>query len=442
MSHHRIESLLSARQFVHPQVVGDRLYFISDLSGRLSLYVMDVRGSVPDPLLPPDIALPNPHHLHGAVAYQVLPSLGQILLMLDRDGDENYQPMFLPIDGGRPEPVFGDRFAGQQVLCTDCDAERLLALFTVDPRTSPVHHSFRAHLGTLETTALGESTYGNRPGGHSPDMDLVLLGDGYTIGDSVVYLWREGQGDRRLLFGKPIEQRTAGEVVLPNGIRAAHPTEHGVLFVSSLFDDGYGLSYLPFDDPGAVQPVVISGLTHSGAGELTGLHHRVDNRFTVEYNIDGSSWAYEGALDEASRSFDVLRVLVGDEASRSFDVLRVLVGQGDLSGGVLESLDYDEASRRYALSFSTATSPAQLYVLEPDGALHRVTNERLLGIPSTALSRDLLHPRRPAEPGAARLHLVLHAADPVLHPQRLRGLDAQRARQQRLRHQLHEAGRP
>ncbi len=377
MSKYRIESLLSARQFVHPQVVGDRLYFISDLSGRLSLYVMDVRGSVPEPLLPPDIALPNPHHLGGAVAFQVLPKLGQILLMLDRDGDENYQPMFLPIDGGIPQPVFGDRFAGQQVFCAFCDAERLLALFTVDPRNSPVNHSFRAHLGTLETTALGESIYGNFPSGHSPEMDLILLGDGYTFGDSVVYLWQEGQGERQLLFGKPIEQRAPGEHVPPNGLGAAHPVEFGVFCTSALFDDSYGLTYFPFDDPAAVHPVTISGLVHSGSGELTDLTHRTGSRYTIEYNIDGSSWAYEGTFDEASRSFAVQRVLVG---------------QGELSGGVLESLDFEEASGRYALSFSTATSPAQLYVLEPDGALRRLTNERLLGIPPTALSRGEDYP--------------------------------------------------
>ena len=35
----RIESLLSARLFLNPQLAGDRLYFVSDLSGRLSLYV-------------------------------------------------------------------------------------------------------------------------------------------------------------------------------------------------------------------------------------------------------------------------------------------------------------------------------------------------------------------------------------------------------------------
>ncbi len=371
MSKYRIESLLSARQFVHPQVVGDRLYFVSDLSGRLSLYVMDVRGSVPEPLLPPDIALPNPHHLGGAVAFQVLPKLGQILLMLDRDGDENYQPMFLPIDGGIPQPVFGDRFAGQQVFCAFCDAERLLALFTVDPRNSPIYTTLRADLRTLEMVDLGSSMYSNAPTGHNADMRTVLLADQYTFGDVTLYRWQEGEGERRLLFGKPIDQRTPGEAAPPNGIGAAHPTAHGVLFVSSLFDDGYGLSYFPFDDPGAVQPVAISGLAHSGAGELTGLHHRVDQRFTVEYNIDGSSWVYEGLFDEGSRSFAVQRVLVG---------------QGELSGGVLESLDYDEGSGRYSFSFSTATSPAQLYVLEPDGSLSRVTNERLLGIPPSAMA--------------------------------------------------------
>ncbi len=165
MSGYRIESLLSARQFVHPQVVGDRVYFISDLSGRLSLYAMNVGGSVPEPLLPPQIALPNPHHLDNAVVFKVLPKLGKILLMLDRDGDENYQPVFVPIEGGVPEPIFGERYAGQQVLCAGCSADTNLALFTVDPRTSPVYHTWRANLATLETVELGESALRQLPRG-------------------------------------------------------------------------------------------------------------------------------------------------------------------------------------------------------------------------------------------------------------------------------------
>lgn len=48
MTSYSIQSLLAARQFVSPQRVGDRLYFISDLSGCLSLYSMRVGGSVPE----------------------------------------------------------------------------------------------------------------------------------------------------------------------------------------------------------------------------------------------------------------------------------------------------------------------------------------------------------------------------------------------------------
>ena len=61
----RIESLLSARLFLVPQLAGDRIYFISNLSGQMSLYAMDFGGSVPEPLLPPQIALQNPTLMNG-----------------------------------------------------------------------------------------------------------------------------------------------------------------------------------------------------------------------------------------------------------------------------------------------------------------------------------------------------------------------------------------
>ena len=250
----RIESLLSARQFLSPQIVGDRVYFISDMSGRLSLYAMQASGSVPEALLPPDIALPNPHHFEKAVVFRVLPGLGKILLMLDRDGDENYQPVFLPIDGGEPSPVFGDRFAGQQLYCTECDAERALALFTVDPRTNPMQRSLRVDLHTLTITDLGESLYGNVPLASSADARTIVLSDQYTFGDVAAYLWRAGWSERQPLFGKPIEQRAAGEAVPPNGVGSAHLTpDEGLLFISALFDDRYGLSYCTLAAPDQVQ---------------------------------------------------------------------------------------------------------------------------------------------------------------------------------------------
>ncbi|HHY54942.1 MAG TPA: S9 family peptidase [Chloroflexi bacterium] len=373
MAPYPIQSLLSARLFLAPQRVGDRLYFISDMSGRLSLYSMRVGGSVPEPLIPPDVALPTPHHFDGAVVFRVLPALGKILLMLDRDGDENYQPVFVPIDGGLPEPVFGERFAGQQLFCPACDAERNLALFTVDPRTAPEHTALRVDLATLEVTELGVSRYGNFPIAHNDEFSTILLADQYTFGDVVWYLWRQGEGERHLLFGAPIETRTPDQPVVPNGLGAAALIEDvGVLFISALHNDHYGLTYLRLDAPEQVQPVTVQGTIHKGVGELVDLKPRASGRYSITYNIDGVSWVYAGSFDRANLIFRIDRVLVG---------------QGELSEGVLEAMDYDAATGSSALSFSTATSPSQLYVLDADDTLQRQTNERVLGIPAHLLSR-------------------------------------------------------
>ncbi len=70
----RIESLLSARLFLEPQLADGRLYFVSNLSGHLSLYAMDAAGGVPEPLLPPQLALQNPE-LIGGYSFYALPSL-------------------------------------------------------------------------------------------------------------------------------------------------------------------------------------------------------------------------------------------------------------------------------------------------------------------------------------------------------------------------------
>src|SRR5215831_9724275 len=102
-----IESLLAARLFISPKLLGNRLFFLSNLGqgGHLSLYAMDTGGSVPEPLLPAHIAVQNPELMESEV-FELFPELGIILLMLDHDGDENYQPMLIPIEGGIPEPVF------------------------------------------------------------------------------------------------------------------------------------------------------------------------------------------------------------------------------------------------------------------------------------------------------------------------------------------------
>jgi pimeloyl-ACP methyl ester carboxylesterase len=370
----RIESLLSARLFITPQLVGGRLYFMSNASGHLSLYAMRPGGSVPEPLLPPHIALQNPHLMTG-YSYYVFPKLGKILVMIDRDGDENYQPMLVPLEGGFPEPAFGDALAGYRVHCLKCDSDRNLAYFNAESRTEQMNTAFRGNLqnGTLEK--MGQSKWGAYLAGANDDHTQAILIDGYTVGDNVLYRWAQGGGDPKLLYGKPLEARAEGETVPLNAIGACFFTrgDKGILFTTALFSDTYGLGYLELAKPGDPKPVNITGVVHTGAGELTGLDHLRDDRYQVNYNIDGCSWMYEGTFDEAALTMKLDAVVCG---------------QGEISNGVLESAHYDKASDTHSLSYSTATSPTQIYTVGGKDrravALH--TRERVLGIPDAWLS--------------------------------------------------------
>lgn len=371
---YRIESLLSARLFLTPQLVGDRIYFLSNSSGHLSLYAMDKGGSVPEPLLPGHIALQNPELIGGYVFY-VFPKLDKILVMIDHHGDENYQPMLIPTSGGIPEPACGDALADYRVACPICEPERNLAYFNAESRSEALFTAFQANLETGTLTPLGSSRWGAFPVGTNDAHDRAIVADGYTVGDHVLYEWRAGQPERRLLFGKPLEDRAEGEQIHLNAIGACHytPGDHGLVFTTALFEDTFGLGYFPLEDPQSIQAVPITGTVHTGMGELTGLEHLKDTRYRVEYNIDGASWVYEGTFDEARRTMQLDRVLCG---------------QDGLANGVLEALRYDKEGDRFALSFSTAISPTQIYTLEgPDrNTVTRHTRERVLGIPDDALA--------------------------------------------------------
>jgi pimeloyl-ACP methyl ester carboxylesterase len=371
---YRIESLLSARLFLAPKLVEKRLYFISNLSGRLSLYAMDYGGSVPEPLLPPEIALQNPH-LTGGEAFYVFPKLGKILVMLDRDGDEVYKPMFIPIEGGYPEPAFEQELQDFRAFIGDCDAETCIAYMMAPSLKEPLNITYRVDFENGTLTELARSMYGAGPDGHSADYAKAILVEGYSVGDNVVYLWDEASGERKLVYGKPIDQRAEGEQVPLNAIHSSHFVrgDRGIIFHTTLFDDAGGLAYLNLDNPGEPTPVAIQGVVHAGVGEFNGMRHLTGKRYAASYNIDGCDWVYEGTLDEENL---VLRLEY------------VIVGQGTLSNGVVEHISYEKASDSFALSFSTATSPTQIYTVEAPARdiLRRHTNERILGIPGHLLS--------------------------------------------------------
>ncbi len=370
----RIESLLSARLFIAPQALGDRIFFLSNLSGHISLYAMNHGGSVPEPLLPPHIAMQNPHLLNG-YSFHVFPQLGRIVVMLDRDGDENYLPMSIPCEGGFPEPVAPEVFNGTRAYFIDADPERNLAYFLVDSRSNPMQSTWRVNLKTGETVKMDECAYGNLPLPDPENPDRALLVEGYSVGDMAVYEWRRDSAEKRVVWGKPLDQREEDESVPLLGITGAAHVKgaNGVLFVSAIYEDTYGLVYLDLDHPQQVEKVQVSGVVHSGVGEMEGLERLGDNQYVVQYNIDGCTWLYEAEFDLASKKLTLTHVLCG---------------QGEMSDGVLEHHAYDRDQDRYVLSFSTATSPTQIFTVEGSQreVVIRHTNERVLGIPDVLLS--------------------------------------------------------
>ena len=370
---YRVESLMSARLFVVPQYAGKKVFFLSNLSGHLSLYSMAFGGSVPVPVLPPNIALQNPH-LIGGLSFYVFSKLNQIVVMVDQDGDENYQPMIIPLSGGFPEPSFKNFFAEYRVHLGECDAEQGLVYLLAERRDKPLIETYRGDLKTGKLTKIAEHEFGLGVAAHSQDHKKLLLGSGYTVGDAILYLWQAGK--RKLLYGKPMEDRAEDENVPLNGLGSTvfSPSEKGVIVTSSVFDDSYSLGYLDLAKPGELEKVQLKGTWHKGIGEMVELVYLKKDRYLVTFNIDGCSWVYEGVFNEKKRLMNLKHTLVGARP---------------LDNGMLERVHYDGREDIFTFSFSTATSPTQIYTVggKKRNKATRHTDEKILGIPDGTLSK-------------------------------------------------------
>ena len=377
-----LESLLSARRVLSPQLVDDYLYFLSDSSGLISLYRMSGEGSMSEPLLPSNVALQNPHLMVGE-SFVVFPALGKVLVMIDNNGDENYQPCFVPLEGGIPAPIFGDKYQKQQLACIHYDRAKNIAYFHRDDRKTPNVECIRTRLQSLEEISLGTSIYGNYCAGSSRDHSKVVLIDHYTASDNVLYLWTDKAKKRELFFGVPIEKREQNKQYPPSGIFRSNFTEdeRGILVKTTLLNDEGSLAYISFDNP-KLTPVQVSGIKHRGSGELEDVR-RDDDKYLLQYNIDGCAWIYEGEFSNAKKP--------------RFTIDRAIVGKPPVSDGVVLGIEpWVHHSRRkresgYAFSFTTATNPSQLYVYRsraPKAKQYTVlSSERVLGIPERYLSQ-------------------------------------------------------
>lgn len=367
----RIEHLLSAPLYLAPQLIRDRIYFISNISGRLSLYAMDDRGSVPEPLLPPDVALLTPDLLDGE-PFVALPDLGVIVVMMDRAGDENHQPCVVPIDGGDPKPFFGDRFAGQQVTLVELD-QNGRGTISVDPRVRAASETYEIDVSTRDLLSLGASPYVNFPVGHTDDRSRYLLIDQYTYGDTTLWLRDREADDRRLLYGVPLDDRTGEQAVPLNGFEYGWfvADDRAVVVHTTLFDDLGGLGTLVLSDPESIAPVEIVGTGHPGAAQLERVRRLTRDRFLLTYNADGASWGYDATLDVARRRLQATGTVFG---------------QSELSGGVVQRVHHDPASDRFVVAFSSATTPAQLATVTASGEVTLLTRNRILGVDAKLLS--------------------------------------------------------
>jgi pimeloyl-ACP methyl ester carboxylesterase len=312
--------------------------------------------------------------------YFILPKLNKALVMIDENGNENYQPCFIPLQGGIPEPIFGDMYKDHQIACLDCDIKKNIAYFFHDDRRTSNLECLRVNLATLETTSLGKSIYGNFYSGTNPTHSTVILADGYTAGDNVLYILSKGAKERHLLYGTPIDKRTKGQQVKLTGTGTCNFTqdEKGLLLKSTIFKNEGSATYLPLDKPNDVIEVPVQGLRHKGKGELVDIRHLDRNLFLLEYNIDGCSWLYECAYQER-------------RDKRNFAVKRTLCGLPPLDQGVLMGVDYELNGTKvgYILAFAKANSPAQLYLYSPKGRIdtpETLSNERVLGIEPKFLS--------------------------------------------------------
>ena len=378
-----IESLLSAKQVLSPKLHDNIVYFISNLSGHYSLYSMAVTGSYPIQLIPGNIALQNPH-LMGE-PFHVLPKLKKILLMIDNNGDELYQPMFIPLEGGIPKPVFGKEFEGQQVNINHIDEETSTAFFLIDDRKSPGSELVRVNLETRTKESLGKGPYGPYLIGINDSLDKLLLLESYGNGDNVVYYREQGDTSSRVLQGTPLQDREEGKEYKPNGFSEAMFVEQDTAVIqnSILFDDKYGIVWYPLDNPSDIHSVPIKGLKHTGEGVLDYMIPLHSNKLLLVYNIDGCSYVYEAEYKESPE--------------RHIQILESLVGfNPPLTNGVELGIGFDiarlkQGMHEYVVSFTKATMPSKLFYLtkkrkEEPIAITQITEERILGIPQELLS--------------------------------------------------------
>ena len=423
---------------------------------------MDASGGVPEPLLPPQMALQNPE-LVGGELFHVLPALGQILVMIDADGDENYVPHVIPLDGGFPEPLADEPFAGGRSHLVHVDDETEIAYFAVESREEASITAVRVHLRTRATEELWQSSYGAMVAAWTPDHSRVVFVDGYTMGDTVLYEIDDA-GTRRMLYGAPIEERDPEAQQPLAGFRGGYGTasgagvlltthaarRHGLARVSRPLATGRGRSRCDRRSRARGRRRARRARPPRGRSLRADVQHR---RLLVGVRRDvrrGDALVLGGACARRARASS--RAV----SCTAFTTTPAAVATSRRSARPRPRRSFT-CSRPTTRRLTTLTRERALG-LAPDAPLARrgrfvrvARRPASLGSPLPAVVRArirgraaarLLRPRRAAEPGTAELRVVLDAARSDPHARGVRRVRPECARIDRLRARLLEARRP
>jgi hypothetical protein len=99
----------------------------------------------------------------------------KMLVMIDRDGDENYQPMLIPMEGGYPEPAFNNFFAKYRVHLGECDRGKGIVYLQAERRDKPMIETYRGDLKTGKLTKIAQSAWGYGVGATAPTIGNSCL---------------------------------------------------------------------------------------------------------------------------------------------------------------------------------------------------------------------------------------------------------------------------
>ncbi|MFN2303969.1 MAG: S9 family peptidase, partial [Anaerolineales bacterium] len=198
--------------------------------------------------------------------------------MIDQDGDENYQPMEIPITGGFPRPAFDNIFQNTRCHLGFIKDKRNICFIIAESRDEGILRTYLCHFDSGDVEEIFTSSYGGFPAAMNDDFSKIVLIEGYMVGDSVAYLWEKEKG-LKLIYGKPLEARKENEDVPLNAFGRGFFTDDGLIFENAIFKDTYGLGYLNFDNPQKSVEIPFEGLKHSGRGEFVGFEPLDNGRF-------------------------------------------------------------------------------------------------------------------------------------------------------------------